>query len=340
MIKTPGFFQQEKDAPLMQLNRGYLQDNEESLARVTEKTKSWPGLLGLDPSTLELPPNYPQMTKDKDLARIFVADAERTFRNEENRQRMIRMLNQVSVNFGGYHQGLGFVASFLLLFFEERVVIAMLTELNKNPKYIPGYWQEPAVPFARDAYVFHELMASHCVVVKAHFEKMGLVPNMYATKWLVGLCVHVLPFEALFRFLELFFTDGYKYLMGFALELASQLQPKLLATNNISIVLDLLKLDAKQFTTEQALSIVEGARRWEAELVGVDWEKTRADTFEKHLRARLEAAERAMKRKQEEGSDDEIVFSDETDEEDSDDESDSDEDEVDKLTEKVSKVNV
>jgi len=342
MIRTPNFFALEQEAPLLQLNKGFLLADPSTHDVLFERVNKWPELLGIDSSSLILPESYPNITKDKNLARIFVADAERTFRNEENRQKMIRLLNHVSVGFGGYHQGLGFAASFLLLLFDEKTAIAMLTRLNSSHDYIPGYWQEPAVPFARDAYVFHELLGIHFPKLKSHFEKLGIVPNMYATKWFVGLCVHVLPFEALFKFMEFSLKYGYKYLMAFSLELVSQLEVELIGTENISVLIDLLKLDGRRISTEKAISIVEGALRWEPILEKVEWEILRKEVYDKHLKARLEAAERAMKRAQEEDSDDEIVFSDEEEDEEEKEkeEEDEDEDEAEELADKLKKVNV
>eukprot|EP00960_Hanusia_phi_P001764 50549-Hanusia_phi.AAC.1 len=38
--------------------------------------------------------------------------------------------------------------------------------------------------------------------VAEHLEKAGLVPEAYAQKWFVGLCVHTMPFEALLDLFE------------------------------------------------------------------------------------------------------------------------------------------
>ena len=38
--------------------------------------------------------------------------------------------------------------------------------------------------------------------VAALLQQACLVPEAYASKWLIGLCVHVLPFRALFDYVE------------------------------------------------------------------------------------------------------------------------------------------
>jgi hypothetical protein len=40
--------------------------------------------------------------------------------------------------------------------------------------------------------------------VAAHLKKAGLVPEAYAQKWFVGLCVHTMPFTPLIELFEAF----------------------------------------------------------------------------------------------------------------------------------------
>jgi len=341
MIRSPVFWDYEKTATLLQLNSKFLSPEEFR----EDVYRQWPEYLGLDPERISLPEDYPRITKDQNDARIFELDAIRTFRHPENRDRLVKLLNHLSMELGSYHQGLNFVASILLLLFEEKYVVAMVKELGTNPKYVPGYWREPAVPFVTDAYVFDELLKKHRPEIHAHFLKIYLVPNMYATKWFVGFCVHVLHFPSLFRFIENVFKHGYPYIFGFALELVSQLETRLLAAKDASVALEILKLEPKRVKEEEAASIVDGGLNWLPILQDIDWETLRKDTFETHLRERLEKAERdrlererlAAEEDDEDNEDDE-----DEDEDDEDDEEDKEEDskEVDELTKKVSKVSV
>jgi hypothetical protein len=299
----------EKNAPLLNLNHGFLQrDTDELLRRVS----LWPSYIeSLTPS--------PAYNEEQDLPepdRIHIHDAERTFTTTENRQALIRILNLLNHRFGDYHQGLSYVSSFLLLTCEEQTVIDILSHLNSNPKYIPQYWKSQSVASATDAYVFQKLMARYFPDVYQHLEQSTIQPDTYCQKWFVALCVHVLPFEALFSFFENFFQEGHTFLIKFALSLIKHISEPLLKTKDPSEIFALLRLEDKYVTPDVALSIVEGARDFD--LSDIDFEKERREAFETHLKERLEAA----KRRQEEELDEEDEITDySTDEEDDDEDS-------------------
>ena len=97
------------------------------------------------------------------------------------------------------------------------------------------------------------------VQVGALLQSACVVPEAYASKWFIGLCVHVLPFEALFDFVEArpptrkpvpcycaamrgarrpilgmrtlqaFLTEGFVFLFKFSLALIEKTSDKLLA---------------------------------------------------------------------------------------------------------------
>ena len=50
-----------------------------------------------------------------------------------------------------------------------------------------------------------------------------VVPEAYASKWFIGLCVHVLPFEALLAYVEAFLEEGFPFLFKFSLALVTAL---------------------------------------------------------------------------------------------------------------------
>ena len=81
--------------------------------------------------------------------------------------------------------------------------------------------------------------------VGALLQHACLVPEAYASKWLIGLCVHVLPFDALLRFVEAFLEEGFVFLFKFALALVGALEPQLLACKptDVNRLLELLRLD-------------------------------------------------------------------------------------------------
>lgn len=236
MLRADTFWGYEKEAPLLKLNRGYLQAQGDPLL---SRVGSWLALAGL-------PSHEAVVFVDvKNPDRIYVADAERTFRNDANRAKFVQLLAHLANKFGDYAQGMSYVASFLSLFLSESEVVTLLTELNNSERYIPGYWKHEAIKFATDAYVFQELANKFVPKVSEHLQKNFVDPSSYCQKWFVGLCVHVLPFEFLFQYFEGFLQGGYKFLMQFGLSLLNQLQDKLLAIhNNHSATLGLLRLDS------------------------------------------------------------------------------------------------
>merc|ERR1712014_529357 len=142
-------------------------------------------------------------------ARIFRADANRTYRSEPNRVLLIKLLSFSQTKFGDYQQSLGYVAGLLCLFFDPATVFKVLTVLNDSPKYLPGYWRGEATACAVDGYVCFALLKQP---VKDKMMSLGLLPETFVQKWFAGLCIHHLPYHLLVHFLDRFFKDGNQYL--------------------------------------------------------------------------------------------------------------------------------
>jgi hypothetical protein len=302
-------FEEEKNAPLLDSERGFLKKD---IDGALNRAAKWPELI----SDLA-PVDREQYEKDQaELPppdRIFIHDAERTFISTRNRQKLMRILNLLSKKFEDYHQGLSYVTSFLLLTLDEPDAVNLLQHLNDNEKYVKGYWKAQSIASATDAYVFDKLMKRYFPDVHAHLAKNAILPDTYCQKWFVGLCVHVLPFEALFNFYEHFFRHGHVFLLRFALSLIKHMSDQILKTNDTSKLYAYLRLDDKYVSTEKALEIVEGYKDFDLSDVNIAQE--REEAFNKHLKARLE---NAAKRQQEALEDeDEITdYSDEDEDED------------------------
>merc|ERR1712014_50957 len=129
-------------------------------------------------------------------ARIFRADANRTYRSEPNRVVMIKLLSFAHTKFGDYQQSLGYVAGLLLLFFDPATVFKVLTVLNDHPKYLPGYWRGEATACAVDGYVCLNLLRPP---TRDRLLKLGLLPETFVQKWFAGICIHHLPYHLLFE---------------------------------------------------------------------------------------------------------------------------------------------
>jgi hypothetical protein len=308
MIRLEDFWKHERNAPLLDLNQGFIENLGDG---VFERTGKWPSMLGIS--------EVAQITyADDEPERIFILDAERTFFGPENRKRLVRILTHLSKKFADYHQALSYVTSFLLLTLDEHTTAAMLSHINSHPKFIPGYWRAEAVAFATDAYVFEGLLMKTHPEVAQHLQKNSVQPHTYCQKWFVGLCVNVLPYDALFHFFEAFFDQGFVFLMKFGLSLVEHIKEPLLNAKDPSTIFALLRLDPKAVARQTiAESIVKGAQRYD--LTNMDFAALRTDAYDRHLRKSLEAAKaqreaeekRLREKKANKGEDDDDDDSDE-----------------------------
>ncbi len=116
LLSDPGFWSTEKGAPLLRRNAGLIPLGELLPDDVAARVAGWPSLCGAD---VEPDPPLEPCTPDESAERIFMRDAERTFISVAYRARMIGLLRRVWPITKDYHQGMGYVASLLLLFFDE-----------------------------------------------------------------------------------------------------------------------------------------------------------------------------------------------------------------------------
>eukprot|EP01067_Filipodium_phascolosomae_P000888 Filipodium_phascolosomae@DN1628_c0_g1_i2.p1 len=311
MIAESDFWTVEEEAPLLRKNNGFV--HTANTRCLSERCKSWVQLVVEDfPVEVILQDSC----DDQEIDRIIRGDAERTFQTEVHRNILVSAAQTLWKEVQDYHQGSSYVLSFLLLFLEKQDVCAIGLCLWKSSKYIPGYWKAAPPDFVRDAKVYQKTLEIRMPEVAEHLQKCAIVPEAYASKWFVGLCVHVLPFEQLINFFENFFTHGHEYLFKFALSLVTHCHDHILATKDVGQILEILRLDLKQYSYdalcrdgERGLfcAIVEDAV--EIDMDGIDIDALRKEA-EKDMAVEAEARK---KREAELAaySDDEVYFSDE-----------------------------
>jgi hypothetical protein len=241
--------------------------------------------------------NAPVPNDETANGRIFLRDAERTFKGEKNRQVLISVLDDfVSATGDDYHQGLGYVASFLLLSFDAATTLHILHTLNADPKYIPNYWKAEAIEAATDAYVFEDLLVKSNTEVQGKLASFGsaLGPEVYCGKWFTGLSIHVLPFECLYHFMTGFFLFGRAYLFMFGLALVNTLSKEILAAKTQGQILELLRLDASVVTVAQCRQIIAATPDFARVVDEVDLVTLRKRMYSENLEARLNKAKAAL----------------------------------------------
>ena len=313
LLAESDFFKREGGAPLLRRNNGYLKPDglPEGLR---ERLDAWPSMCGV--SRREAVDGT--QCEDEAALRIFLRDAERTFQDEGHRNRMMELLRAVWPENKDYHQGLGYVTSLLMLFFDGETVVSMLLRLTRDDKYTPGYWKAAPEAYVRDAMVYQRLLEQRVPKAAALLQQACVVPEAYASKWFIGLCVHVLPFEALLSFVEAFLEEGFVYLFKFSVACVQAVEPRLLECKftDVNIILELLRLDTTQYPDDYGgdgsffTKLVADAKA--VDLEPAQLASLRAEAWdvlqEKMRRTREREAQMAA-----EDSDDEIVFSDEED---------------------------
>ncbi|KAL8443682.1 hypothetical protein Emag_005855 [Eimeria magna] len=314
MIGTSEFWEKEREAPLLNRNADFFRP--EAADELLERAQRLLRLLDERSGDNCIEPQILRPDCDDPAAqRIFKLDAERTFKSEQFRQQLIEVLSSLWPELGDYHQGLGFVASFLLLVLPPTDALRVCVGLHRQ--YLQGYFKAAPVAYVRDARVLQKMMDRRVPEVGRHLKELACA-EAYSSKWFVGLNVHVLTFEALFEFMEALLETGDSFLFQFALALVDNCKADLLASSNAADVLEILRLDAARYSNKHRakdddkdgsffLKIVRDAKQ--IKLDDLDVEKLREEALED---LRLEE-ERRRQRDKELGldSDDSIVFSDE-----------------------------
>jgi len=299
-LSQPDFWQEEGDAPILKFNT-----NDWLRLHVDEAighAQQWLATMGIQESKVDL--DLSPLASEG--ARIFRADANRTYRSERNRGVFVKLLFFAQTKFGDYQQSMGYVAGLLCLFFDPATVFKVLTVLNDHPKFLPGYWRGEATSCAVDGYVCVGLLKP---TLKDKLMKLGLLPETFVQKWFAGLCIHHLPYHILFHFLDRFFVAGNAYLFQFFLSFFDEFEEDIMnAASNPEANL-LIRFESAP--EARLLKAVEAASapRYKEKVEGLDVHRRRVTAFEEVLSRRLQSANEGMWAKR----DDDITFSDEED---------------------------
>lgn len=290
LLDMPNFWQQEvvDKAPLLNKDGGFLEANRATIKdRLLKWHKQAGGFFTSTPLT-----RCPIVDEDEEIARVIIKDSTRTFFGDEHRKKFSTFLHSVFREFGNYGQPMSYLAGLCLLGLTEDQTVAVLRKVNKE--YIPGHWAAEATGFALNAYVAKSFIGKTFPEVIAHFDKFNFWPETYMQKILSGLCVHVLPFDLLFDFLDEFMAQGLPWLIKFEVAIVAHFHDALLSVKDatkINDLYDIMKLDEKVCQRRDMVQILQGARRVD---LGKDVENRIADArmtaYEKIIGPRLAKA--------------------------------------------------
>ncbi|KAL7066274.1 TBC domain-containing protein [Cryptosporidium serpentis] len=268
MIKLKDFWEKESKAPLLQRNAGYFSCDSDITEKQLLNAEGWLDL-ALKPENIsnkilqssnnielrnyvefEIPLDreceiiLKEQTDDPAINRIFKLDAERTFSDDKNRQKMIQVLSTIYTEIQDYHQGLGFVVAFLMLQLSPQDTVKLALALHRY--YLPGYFKTAPFNYVRDAKVFQKLLEEKYPELAAKISNAACT-EAFCSKWFVGLNVHVLPFPALCKFFELLLIEGNIFLFKFALSIVKNCSQDIFEAKDASKILAILRLDNKLY---------------------------------------------------------------------------------------------
>lgn len=329
MLRTENFWQDEGDSPLLARNFKFI-----TLANVDElieRVSAWKDLLS-NYEDVEIEEDQADRCTSEEFLRIFLRDAERTYvpKDEEEEQKRtlerhmshVKLLKTVVAEVKDYHQGMGYIAAFLGLFLPVQEASRYMLALHRNPKYCKGYFSATPQRFVADARVLFQILLKKRPELHKHLSSKGVLPEMFTTKWFVGLCLHVLPFSALFDFYEAFFTHGVEYLFKFGIAYMQTFETDLMAAKDTSAMMAILRAEDPKCDWKPTADMVERQEKYDLfgtlvqEAHKVDLDVDLETLRENEAKEVAEAVARAKKRDDELKelySDDEIVFSDEED---------------------------
>lgn len=301
----------------------------ENEREIISRVNGWKDLLQIDKQEFDFEKLRSTDVSEENI-RIFRRDAERTYvskdsaevdeRTKERQDRHVETLKLIVGEVQDYHQGLGYIVAFLGLFLEPEDVAKYALTLHREEKYCKGYFMGAPQSFVADAKVFYKVLERHHPRIYSHLSSKGVLAEMFVVKWFVGLCLHVLPFSALFSFYENFFTHGSDYLFKFGLKYIETFETELMEANNTHSQMTILRAEDDRADWKLPPALIE---RHESENVfesivvaSIDLEfECDLESMRKNERESVAAAVLEAKRKDQElkdlYSDDEIVFSDE-----------------------------
>jgi hypothetical protein len=300
LITQGNFWQAEGDAPILKFNNNdWLQNHTDEAIK---HARGWIASMGIEASKVD----FDETPLKAEGARIFRADANRTFRSEPNREICIKTLSFAHTKFGDYQQSMGYVTGLLLIFFDPATVFKVLTVLNDHPKYLPGYWRGEATACAVDGYVCLNLLKPH---IKEKLMKLGLMPETFVQKWFAGICIHHMPYHVLFPYLDNFFKMGNRYLFQFFLAFFDEFETEMMGFTSNPDANMLLRMESAPEQRLEKIIIAALEPRYADIINRLDLHRAREIGFEGNLSRRLQSANEGMWAKR----DDDIVFSDEED---------------------------
>ena len=290
LMSIPTFMESEVDgkAPLFGKHfRGWLKKNPPKLF---SRMQGWSDAVeGIYRSPLHLTP-IPTTDFDHEIPRIIINDSIRTFNGARYQFRLATFLYSLWKECGNYSQSMSYLAGILLLTLNEQQAAFIMRKVNK--RHIPGHWASQAVGFSTNAFVWDTLLSKIDPEIHGHFKAINFLPDTYLQKIFSALCIHVLEFDVLFDFIEVFLSEGFPFLLRFATALAQHFKQRLLHTGKDSVnkCFDIMKMDSAMVSREDHLIVLDNAKRMNIDSYVNRIEEWRTYAYENIIAPRLAKA--------------------------------------------------
>ena len=329
MLRTANFWEDEHDAPILERNFKFV--TSENVDALTARMVGWVDSLASETGEWDIE-KLRSIEVSEENMRIFRRDAERTFvpkddpvievRTKRRQDIHVENLRLIVAEVKDYHQGLGYIVAFLSLFLETDHVVKIALALSRSKKHSAGYFMGAPQRFVADAKVFYKILEKRNPSLHGHLCSKGVIPEMFAVKYFVGLGLHVLPFSALFEFYEHYLTHGNEYLFKFAVKYLETFESELMNAKSTSAIMTILRAEDERADWKLPPVLLERHLEEDifseivnsAESVDLDCDLEKLREAEgASVAAAVEAARKRDNELKELYSDDEITFSDEDD---------------------------
>lgn len=131
----------------------------------------------------------------------------------------------------GYCQGMGFVAGFLLTYYNESDAFYMFASILQKKKYkLRELYLPNMIDAQKKIYTYGQLGKKHLNNLWDYLEDQGMHPTMYVTEWIMCLYCRGFSFDLVTRVFEIFLKDGYIFIYKVALALIKSVAVEILSS--------------------------------------------------------------------------------------------------------------
>lgn len=178
---------------------------------------------------------------------------EGTTKGKEGRAALFRIL-AVYVLYNpevSYCQGMSYIGGMLLMNMTEEDAFWMLVSLFERPKYLSGYFDSSLSKIQRHSQVFERFLHRKMPILYTHLKTNGIDPLLYITPWFMALFTSLPCWDSVLTIWDLLLLDGISVIFQTSLAILNVLSDKLLAVNDMSLMLPmLLRLPAERINRQ------------------------------------------------------------------------------------------